>query len=71
MYHNVHIFDKVLTSEEIMLCPICGMESKSTSVICPKHTSITYDKDGKVISWNDYDFITYLPDGNVIGFSKK
>ncbi len=39
-----------------MLCPICGMESKTTSVVCSKHVSITYDGKGKVISWQDYDW---------------
>jgi hypothetical protein len=39
-----------------MLCPICGMQSNTTSAICPKHISITYDSNGKVIAWQDIDW---------------
>ena len=35
------------------LCPICGLPSNSTSRVCPKHISIIYDSNGKVITYQD------------------
>lgn len=39
-----------------MLCPICGMQSDTTSVVCSKHVSIIYDTCGRVISYWDYPY---------------
>ena len=36
-----------------MLCPICGLQSDTTSVVCSKHISVTYDSKGKIIGWTD------------------
>ena len=34
-----------------MRCPICGEESKTTSIICPKHTEFEYDKDRHLVAY--------------------
>ncbi len=44
---NIHSFN---------LCPICGRESESTDIICPHHSSITYDSNGRVILYSDFIF---------------
>ncbi len=35
------------------LCPICGRQSETSSRICSKHTSITYDLYGNPIEFLD------------------
>ena len=36
------------------LCPVCGMQSGSTSRVCPKHISVTSDTQGNVLRYTDY-----------------
>ncbi len=36
------------------LCPVCGLPSTTTSRVCPKHVSITYDLNGNVVCYTDY-----------------
>ena len=48
-----------------MLCPICGMQSDTTSVICSKHVSIIYDLTGRVIQYRDYPYQPYQDYRNV------
>ncbi len=36
------------------LCPVCGMQSETTSGVCSKHISVTYDSQGNVIDYKDY-----------------
>ena len=35
------------------ICPIFGLCSEITSLVCSKHCSITYDSQGKVINFKD------------------
>lgn len=35
------------------LCPICGLPSDSSSVICTKHTIIVYNSKGEVVDYSD------------------
>ncbi len=36
------------------LCPVCGMQSETTSRVCSKHINVTYDQYGNVIRYTDY-----------------
>ncbi len=38
------------------LCPVCGMQSGSTSRVCSKHISVTYDAQGNVLRYTDWNW---------------
>ena len=35
------------------LCPVCGLPSNSTSIICPTHVVITINSKGEIIDYAD------------------
>jgi hypothetical protein len=37
------------------------MQSNTANIICSKHISVTYDKNGKVIAWQDIDWKWWQP----------
>ena len=41
------------TEKSFSICPVCGLCSGNTSLVCSKHCSITYDSQGKVINFRD------------------
>jgi len=36
-----------------MNCPVCGLPSPTTSVVCPTHIVIVYGSNGEIISYTD------------------
>ena len=40
------------------LCPVCGLPSRNADLTCSKHIVITYDSTGRVVSWQDVEFLT-------------
>ncbi len=38
------------------LCPVCGMQSGNTSGVCSKHISVTYDAQGNVLRYTDWNW---------------
>ena len=43
-----------------MRCPICGLQSQTTNIIFPTHTSFTYNANGDLVYYTD---IIYVPPG--------
>ena len=42
------------------VCPICGLSSETTSLVCSRHLSIAYDSFGKPVSWVDFKEPNYF-----------
>ena len=40
-----------------MQCPICGLDSGETSVMCSRHSSFIYTSQGELIWCNDLGYI--------------
>ncbi len=40
------------------LCPICGMQSNTTSRVCSKHLNVTYDVQGNVVDYKNTQSVT-------------
>ncbi len=43
----------------MMRCPICGREITATGEDCGNHPSVTYDLNGKVIAYQDWEKTPY------------
>lgn len=39
-----------------MLCPVCGLPSESTGIVCPKHISVSYKYD-VYSGWQIFDYV--------------
>ncbi len=53
-----------------MFCPICGLPSETTGIWCPKHVSVVFDSQGKVISYQDIKETPYYDNGVPIKWRK-